>query len=183
VKGLTLAGGVLLLSRGLRNDRLSAGSDARPAIVASAAALTGVVAFLRGRAHSRIDANIAATRTVQHAAGAVANLDAEFHGLVAKAAHNRVLLLAKEPSSMLVRPTVELILTNNPPGIARLIEAHQNILAAIRGRDKAKALLWVERHLQDWRAGFERAGCQFDATVAPINTRRMKWNAAVPGKQ
>jgi len=66
-KGLALAGGVLLLSRGLRNDRLSAGSDARPAIVASAAALTGVVAFLRGRSHSRIDANIAANRRVRTA--------------------------------------------------------------------------------------------------------------------
>jgi len=64
-KGLALAGGVLLLSRGLRNDRLSAGSDARPVIVASAAALTGVVAFLGGRAHSRIDANIAANRRVR----------------------------------------------------------------------------------------------------------------------
>jgi len=63
-KGLAIAGGVLLLSRGLRNDRLSTGSDARPVIVASAAALTGVVAFLRGRAHSRIDANIAANRRV-----------------------------------------------------------------------------------------------------------------------
>jgi GntR family transcriptional regulator, transcriptional repressor for pyruvate dehydrogenase complex len=130
-----------------------------------------------------IDANIDATRAVQHSAGAVANLDAEFHGLVAKAAHNRVLLLAKEPSSMLVLPTVELILTNNPAGIARLIEAHQNIAAAIRQRDETKALLWVDRHLQDWRAGFERAGRQFDSAVAPINARRLKWDAAVPGQQ
>jgi len=132
---------------------------------------------------AEIAANVEETRRLQHDPAAVAELDAEFHKLIGKAAHNRVLLLAKEPSSMLVRPTVELILTNNPSGIARLIEAHQNILASIRRRDKAKALLWVERHLQDWRAGFERAGCQFDATVAPINTRRMKWDAAVPGKQ
>jgi GntR family transcriptional repressor for pyruvate dehydrogenase complex len=130
-----------------------------------------------------IEANITATQSVQHAARAVANLDAEFHGLVAKAAHNRVLLLAKEPSSMLVMPTVELILTNNPAGIARLIEAHQNILAAIRQRDRTRALLWVERHLQDWRAGFERAGCTFDSAVAPINTRRPKRDSVLPSKQ
>src|SRR5262249_14240128 len=111
---------------------------------------------------------------VHQAAAAVAGLDAEFHGLIAKAAHNRVLLLAKEPSSMLVLPTVELILTNNPPGIARLIEAHQNILAAIRRRDHAKAMLWVERHLQDWRAGFERAGCHFDSAIASTTARRLK---------
>jgi GntR family transcriptional repressor for pyruvate dehydrogenase complex len=130
-----------------------------------------------------VEANIVATRAVQHNASAVANLDAEFHGLVAKAAHNRVLLLAKEPSSMLVMPTVELILANNRQGIARLIEAHQNIFDAVRRRDKAKALLWVERHLQDWRAGFERSGRQFNSPIAPVNTRRVKWTAAVPGKQ
>ena len=130
-----------------------------------------------------IDANIAATRAVQRAASTVANLDAEFHGLVAKAAHNRVLLLAKEPSSMLVMPTVELILTKNPAGIARLIEAHENILSAIRRRDQAKALLWVERHLQDWRAGFERAGRQFDSAVAPLNARRPNWDAGQATKR
>jgi GntR family transcriptional regulator, transcriptional repressor for pyruvate dehydrogenase complex len=130
-----------------------------------------------------VEANIAATRAAQHSASAVANLDAAFHGLVAKAAHNRVLLLAKEPSSLLVMPTVELILTNNPAGIGRLIEAHENILAAIRRRDKAKALLWVERHLQDWRAGFERAGRQFDSEVAPLNARRPKWDPALPNKR
>jgi DNA-binding FadR family transcriptional regulator len=130
-----------------------------------------------------VDANIAATRAVQHLAGAVASLDAEFHGLVARAAHNRVLLLAKEPSSMLVLPTVELILTNNPQGIARLIEAHANILSAIRQRDTTEALLWVERHLQDWRTGFERTGCHFDSALAPINARRPKWDAASPSPQ
>jgi DNA-binding FadR family transcriptional regulator len=130
-----------------------------------------------------VEANIAATRAHQHAAGVVANLDAEFHGLIAKAAHNRVLLLAKEPSSMLVMPTVELILTNNPSGIARLIEAHQNILSAIRRRDLANALLWVERHLQDWRAGFERAGRDFNSEIASLNSRRLKWDAVLPSAQ
>jgi len=62
VKGLAIAGGVMLIANGMNNDRLSSGSDARPAIVAGAAAVTGVVAFLRGRAHTRIDANIAANR-------------------------------------------------------------------------------------------------------------------------
>ena len=38
----------------------------------------------------------------------MAELDAEFHKLIGKAAHNRVLLLAKEPTSMLVRPTTAL---------------------------------------------------------------------------
>ena len=147
------------------------------------AVVTQAIAYATDADLDAVEANITATRGVQQSASAVANLDAEFHGLVAKAAHNRVLLLAKEPSSMLVMPTVELILTNNPAGIGRLIEAHANILAAIRRRDTATALLWVERHLQDWRAGFERAGRQFDSEVAPLNARRPKWDAALPNKR
>jgi len=124
-----------------------------------------------------VEANIAAMRAAQHDAGIVAALDAEFHGLFAKAARNRVLLLAKEPSSMLVMPTVELILTGNRTGIARVIEAHRNILDAVRSRNRTKALLWVERHLQDWRAGFERTGRTLDTPVTPLNARRPKWPA------
>ena len=69
---------------------------------------------------------------------AVAELDAEFHKLIGKATHNRVLQLAKEPSSMLVRPTTALIISNNPGGIPRLIEAHAHILDALKRRDREK---------------------------------------------
>jgi hypothetical protein len=67
VKGLALAGGVLFLSDELHNDRLTTGGDARPMIVASAAAVTGIAAFIAGRGHSRIDANVAANQRVRTA--------------------------------------------------------------------------------------------------------------------
>jgi DNA-binding FadR family transcriptional regulator len=110
-------------------------------------------------------ANIADTRRVQSDAAAVAELDAEFHRLIGRAAHNRVLLLAKEPSSMLVRPTTALIITNNPRGIPRLIEAHTHIHEALRSRDRERGRLWVDRHLRDWKAGFERSGRDLDSPV------------------
>jgi DNA-binding FadR family transcriptional regulator len=110
-------------------------------------------------------ANIARTGKTQADATAVAELDAEFHRLIGKAAHNRVLLLAKEPTSMLVRPTTALIITNNPRGIPRLIEAHTNIYEALRDRDRDKGRLWVDRHLRDWKAGFERSGRDLDSPV------------------
>jgi DNA-binding FadR family transcriptional regulator len=110
-------------------------------------------------------ANIAVTRKSQADAATVAELDAEFHRLIGKAAHNRVLLLAKEPTSMLVRPTTALIITNNPRGIPRLIEAHTNIYEALRDRDRDKGRLWVDRHLRDWKAGFERSGRDLDSPV------------------
>ncbi|MBX9590218.1 MAG: FCD domain-containing protein [Hyphomonadaceae bacterium] len=115
-----------------------------------------------------LEANVARTREVQRNAPAVAELDAEFHKLIGQATHNRVLQLAKEPSSMLVRPTTAHIIANNPGGIPRLIEAHAHILDALQRRDREKGRLWVDRHLRDWRAGFERSGHDLDSAVDAI---------------
>ena len=112
-----------------------------------------------------LEANLARTKEAQRDPAAVADLDAEFHKLIAQATHNRVLQLAKEPSSMLVRPTTAHIITNNPRGIPRLIEAHGHIVDAVRSRDREKARLWVDRHLRDWKAGFERSGRDLDSPV------------------
>jgi hypothetical protein len=67
LKGLALAGGVLGIATSLGSDRLSSGGDARPVVVAGVAALTGVVAFLAGRSHARIDANVTANRRLRAA--------------------------------------------------------------------------------------------------------------------
>jgi DNA-binding GntR family transcriptional regulator len=70
---------------------------------------------------------------------------------------------------MLVRPTTAFIIFNNPGGIPRLIEAHEHILDALQRRDRDKGRLWVDRHLRDWRAGFERAGMDLDSPVDRID--------------
>ena len=54
---------------------------------------------------------------------------------------------------------------SNPAGIPRLIEAHTHILDALVKRDREKGRLWVDRHLRDWRAGFERSGRDLDTPV------------------
>lgn len=123
-----------------------------------------------------IEANIAATRAGRNDPAVVAKYDAEFHVLLAKSAHNRVLMLAKEPSRILVNPTTEFIITRNPRGITRVIEAHEHIFEAVRRRDKAEARLWVDRHLRDWKAGFERTGHDLDSAVDAI----IKWSPAEP---
>lgn len=117
-------------------------------------------------------ANVAATREARRDAAAVAELDAQFHKLITSAAHNRVLMLAKEPSSMLVRPTTAMIIVSNPAGIPRLIEAHEHILDALQRRDREKGRLWVDRHLRDWKAGFERSGRDLDTPVELFERHR-----------
>ena len=117
---------------------------------------------------AELEENIART---EHALGRpteVAKLDAEFHALVGKASRNRVLQLAREPSELLVMPTTEMILKRVKEGPARLLEAHRMYVDAIRRRDKAAARLWVKRHLEDWRKGFERTGTDLDQPIDRI---------------
>jgi len=86
----------------------------------------------------------------------LAELDAEFHVLLAKASQNRVLQLAREPAAQLFFPTTEMIVDGVTQGGSRLVEAHRHLLDAIRRRDKEAGALWMRRHLQDWRHGFEK---------------------------
>ena len=96
---------------------------------------------------------------------AFAELDAEFHILIAKASHNRVLQLAREPAGLLFFPTTEMVVRNVAEGMPRLIAAHHHLLDAIRKRDKQEGMIWMRRHVEDWRRGFERAGNSLDRPV------------------
>ena len=95
----------------------------------------------------------------------MAKLDGEFHTLVGKASHNRVLQLAREPSELLVVSSTELILRKVKEGAPRLLQAHRMYVDALRRRDKDAGRLWVRRHLDDWRRGFERAGRDLDQPI------------------
>lgn len=95
----------------------------------------------------------------------LAEIDTEFHALIARASHNRVLELAREPAALLFFPTTELVCRRVPEGAGRMVAAHREIIAAIRARDAEAARLWMRRHVADWRRGFERAGRDIDEPV------------------
>ena len=116
----------------------------------------------------QLEDNIARTATALADPEAVAQLDAEFHGLIGKASRNRVLQLAREPSETLVVESTELILRKVAEGAPRLLHAHRMYVDALRRRDKNAGRLWVRRHLEDWRKGFERAGRDLDQPIDRI---------------
>jgi GntR family transcriptional regulator, transcriptional repressor for pyruvate dehydrogenase complex len=116
----------------------------------------------------QLEENVARTAEVIGDPVAVSELDAEFHSLIGRAAQNRVLQLAREPSELLVAPTTELILRKVKEGAPRLLHAHRMYLDALRRRDKEAGRLWVRRHLTDWRKGFERAGRDLDQPIDRI---------------
>ena len=76
-----------------------------------------------------------------------------------------MLQLAREPSSLLIFPTTEIILRQVKEGVPRLLHAHRMIIDAIRRRDKEAARLWMLRHTKDWRRGFERCGKDLDQPI------------------
>ena len=115
-----------------------------------------------------LEENIARTEDALAQPAVMAELDAEFHGLIGKASGNRVLQLAREPSEYLVAPTTELILRKVKEGAPRLLHAHRMYVDALKRRDKDAARLWVRRHLDDWRRGFERAGRDLDQPIDRI---------------
>ena len=116
----------------------------------------------------QLEDNIARTARSLADPEAVAELDAEFHGLIGKASQNRVLQLAREPSETLVIESTELILRKIKEGAPRLLQAHRMYVDALRRRDKEAGRLWVRRHLDDWKKGFERAGRDLDSPIDRI---------------
>jgi DNA-binding FadR family transcriptional regulator len=114
---------------------------------------------------AELEANVVSTEHATREPALVAELDTQFHSLIAKASHNRVLQLAREPSSLLIFPTTEIILRKVKEGVPRLIRAHQMIVKSLRERDKEASRLWMLRHVNDWRKGFERADKDVDQPI------------------
>lgn len=85
-------------------------------------------------------------------------LDVEFHALVGRASHNRALMLAREPISLLYNPTLLQIHLHLPQSKARNLAAHRAILDALRRRDAAAAAEWTRKHMVDFQRGFEMTG-------------------------
>jgi DNA-binding FadR family transcriptional regulator len=118
-----------------------------------------------------LEANQRAMAETVAAGGNPTALDTAFHGLVAEAAGNRALQLAREPIGVLLYSGLEAILPHLPQAPHRQLEAHGAIVAAIRGGDAAEAGRWMRRHLDDFRRGYELAGLPLDAPVVPQAAR------------
>jgi len=113
--------------------------------------------------------NVARTRDALSDPSRLAELDTEFHALVAKATGNRVLQLAREPSGLLIYPATEIIFRSVPEAAPRLLYAHEQLLDALRRRDREAGRTWIRRHVEDFRKGFTRTGKAFDAPIERLN--------------
>lgn len=92
-----------------------------------------------------------------------ADLDIEFHALVARISGNRVLMLAREPINLLYRPSLMRLQEALPQMERRNLEAHRRIVRAIAAHDAGQAHEWTRKHLIDFQRGYALAGI-------PMNT-------------
>jgi GntR family transcriptional regulator, transcriptional repressor for pyruvate dehydrogenase complex len=113
----------------------------------------------------RLDHNIDLTATLVNCGVAPIAATIEFHSLVAEATHNTALLLARAPVSQLMRSGYTAIAPALPQSGPRLLEAHRQVVAALRRRDAEAAVTWTRKHLLDHKRGFEFAGLDMDAPI------------------
>ena len=92
-------------------------------------------------------------------------LDVEFHALVGRASHNRALILAREPISLLYNPTLLRIHMHLPQSKARNLAAHRAILRALQQHDAVAAEDWTRKHMIDFQRGFEMAALDMSAPI------------------
>lgn len=114
-------------------------------------------------ARRRLDADLEALQTVVVRADdpeplAAARQAAEFFQRLGEATHNRVLMLGHEPLLQLLAPSLEVMIDEVPQARSRIANAQRRILEALRGGDAAAARSWAEKHIRDFRRGFELAG-------------------------
>lgn len=97
---------------------------------------------------------------------AVVRLDIEFHNLLARCARNRALGLAREPISLLFLPAGLAILPRLHTE-KRILDAHKLILSAISDHQPSIAETWMQKHIEDFKRGFERTGLDASQPLGP----------------
>jgi GntR family transcriptional repressor for pyruvate dehydrogenase complex len=94
--------------------------------------------------------------------------DIEFHDLVAEAAGNYALMLARAPVSDFLLPAYGAVVAKLGPG-KRLLEAHTKIFEALQNGDAEVARVWMARHIRDFLRGCEMSGISLDDPIREVN--------------
>ena len=113
-----------------------------------------------------LDRNLTETERLVQAGDSPIAATIEFQSLVAEAAHNQALLLARAPISLLMRSGYAAIAPALPQSGPRLLEAHRHVYESLKQRDAESAVAWTRKHLMDHRRGFEVAGVDFDSPIS-----------------
>jgi GntR family transcriptional regulator, transcriptional repressor for pyruvate dehydrogenase complex len=90
----------------------------------------------------------------------------DFFTAVAAASHNQVLALSQATLNLLLAPTLTQIVDRLPQARARIAGAQERITNAIEARESEVARAWMEKHIRDFKRGYELA-FPFDGAGKP----------------
>ena len=90
----------------------------------------------------------------------------EFFGGLAALSGNRVLILAMQPVTRLLAPSLRRMMDRVSQSRSRIVVAQRCIVEALRMQDVQEAEAWMTRHVQDFRRGYELAGISLDSRAA-----------------
>jgi DNA-binding FadR family transcriptional regulator len=107
---------------------------------------------------------VGSVETARGADAAVGHV-VEFFGKLAELSGNRVLQLAMQPVTRLLAPSLRRMIDRVPQGRTRILVAQRCIVEAIREGKPDEAESWMNRHVQDFRRGYELAGIALDTRV------------------
>ncbi|MGV6873983.1 FadR/GntR family transcriptional regulator [Pseudochelatococcus sp. B33] len=110
-------------------------------------------------------ANLEKTRAAHADSAALTELDIEFHHIVALATGNRAIQAARLPISELFYPPF-LMVMSRLNAAERLLFAHERIAEAIGKQDETSARDWMEKHILDFRRGYELANLDIGAPAS-----------------
>jgi DNA-binding FadR family transcriptional regulator len=79
----------------------------------------------------------------------------DFFTAVAEASGNRVLALSQSPLNLLLEPALSAIIDRVPQARARIEAAQSKIIDAIRLNKSEQARTWMEKHIRDFKRGYE----------------------------
>jgi len=84
----------------------------------------------------------------------------EFFTAVAAASGNQVLALSQAPLNLLLAPALSQMIDRVPQARARIQDAQGRITEAIKLRRSELARTWMEKHIRDFKRGYELAGIE-----------------------
>lgn len=145
--------------------------DLYQANVAFDPVLAGLAAVnASGTQIARLHRNLREARAAAGDLEQLAVLDAEFHLLVCEATNNAIFQTMRQPLHDLFLPMVTDLMRQIDTS-ARMITAHERIVAAIEVRDETEAAAWARRHIEDFKRGYLKAALDFDK---PVKWTRIK---------
>ncbi len=115
----------------------------------------------------RLELCIRQVETARSSEGAVGGV-VDFFGSLAATSANRVLVLAMQPVTRLLAPSLRRMIDRVPQGRSRIVVAQRCVVEALRKGDAEEALTWMTRHVQDFRRGYEVAGIPLETRAADV---------------